>query len=828
MDTRQFGIWGKRMVDFICEYLDTIGSQRVIPTVEPGYLRPLLPEKAPEQPEEWPEIFRDIKQLILPGLTHWQHPRFHAYFPAANSAPSIMGDMLSAAFGCLGFSWAASPAITELEIVMMDWLVDLFGLPEHFSHKSGKGGGVLQSSASDCVLVSMLAARHRAIELHKHRFLGESNPEAAVLSRLVVYASTLAHSCVEKASMICFVKFHQIEPDKNHAMKGIALNSAIEEDMKKGLIPFYVCATLGTTSCCSFDQLASVGPVCDRHEVWLHIDAAYAGNSFICPELREYMEGIEHAWSININPNKWLLVGYDCSLMWVRDHQALTSSMMVNPVYLQHKHSSRTVDFRHWGIPLSRRFRALKLWFVIRIYGATGLREYIRNHIAQAHHFAQKVLADERFEIFGKPVSGLVCFRLKGSNAINQYLTRAINETLELHVVPAVVNDIYFVRFAVCREDANSADIEHAWTGIELVATEILAAKNALDSWQLYISNHPEHQIVDISNVDEIELFASSSTSSSWISDSASEDDEQPDRDSILVVGDLEDKLTKLARQRLTRLQERGETTMHASLLEYLNTLGWDSSTLTENKSERSVDRITNHIINGVTEVITTEESVNINRLPYLLSRMDRSEQKPLIECSSSSTEVGESLSRDLGGNIHTSSPISLDSGHCTWSVSTPKNSHKILTGPYEVPVKSIQIPSFMQHKISECRRWTRNQCDPGSGLINPNTLAKLRRQTLIRMLLDPMVGTPCPLKDLSSPSQSPGWRYAVRRFSDMLSCTQLKHDLECTSDLKTQANTSVLHEVITKRTVLEVFSAASELVQSETENSTTETFVGN
>ncbi|KAF5398368.1 hypothetical protein PHET_07741 [Paragonimus heterotremus] len=449
-------------------------------------------------------------------------------------------------------------------------------------------------------------------------------------------------------------------------------------------------------------------------------------------------------------------------------------------------------------------------------------------HIAQAKLFTQKVLADERFEVFGKPVTGLVCFRLKGSNTINQYLTRAINETLELHVVPAVVNDIYFVRFAVCREDASSADIEHAWTGIKLVATEILAAKNALDNWQLYLFNHPEHRIADISNLDEIELFASSSTSSSWISDSASEDDEQPDRDSILIVGDLEDKLTKLARQCLIRLQERGETAMYVSLLEYLNILGWDSSTLADSKSERSVDRTANHTSNGVAEIIAADESVNTNRLPYLQSKMDRSEQKPLIECNSSSVEVGESPIHDLNENVHISSPIPLDSGHCTWSMSTPKNSHKIVTGQYEVPMKSIQLPSFSQHKISECRPWTRNQHDLGTGLMNPSILTKLRRQTLIRMLLNPVVGIPYPLKDLQSPSQHQGWKYAVRRFVDMLSCAQLKHESECTSDVITQANVSVLHEVITKKTVLEVFSAAPEFSQSDTENSTTETFVGN
>ncbi|VDP63881.1 unnamed protein product [Schistosoma curassoni] len=284
MDSNDFTYWGKQMIDFISNYLQTIRQYPVLPNVEPGYLKHLIPNQPPEQSDTWMNIFDDVKKFILPGLTHWQHPQFHAYFPAANSVPSIMADMLSTALGCNGFSWVASPAITELEILMCDWIGKLLNLPDTFLHSSGIGGGVIQSSASDCIFVSMLAARHQAIERYKHllKMISDLDPEIIVLSKLVAYASTLAHSAVEKASVLGFVKLRRLPVDENFSVRGETLQRVIK-----------MCATLGTTSCCSFDHLKSIGQVCRENDIWLHVDAAYAGNAFICPEFRHYLDGIE-------------------------------------------------------------------------------------------------------------------------------------------------------------------------------------------------------------------------------------------------------------------------------------------------------------------------------------------------------------------------------------------------------------------------------------------------------------------------------------------------------------------------------------------------------
>lgn len=468
------------MVDYIADYMETINLRRVTPDVEPGYLRDLLPKKAPKKGEEFDEIMHDVDKAIMPGITHWQHSHFHAYFPAGNSYPSILGDMLSDAIGCVGFSWAASPACTELETVVLDWLGKMIGLPKVFMHEEETGGGVIQGSASECVLVTLLAAREVAIKQLKNSF--PFIDEGVLLTKLVAYSSKLAHSCVEKAGMLGFVKMRQLEVDDNYSLRGYTLERAIEEDRRLGLIPFYVCATLGTTACCSFDNIAEIGEVCSKENVWLHVDAAYAGNALICPEFQYLLKGVEMVMSININPNKWMLLNFDCSVMWVRNRDDLTTSMTVDPLYLQHRHGDKAIDFRHWGIPLSRRFRSLKLWFVIRSYGVEGLQTYIRQHIRLAKLFETYVKNDARFEVMGKVTMGLVCFRIKGPNTLTQKLLHMINESGKLHMVPALINEYYVIRFAICTQNAEEADVEYAWRVISAEASELWSARASIES----------------------------------------------------------------------------------------------------------------------------------------------------------------------------------------------------------------------------------------------------------------------------------------------------------------------------------------------------------
>ncbi|KAG1653018.1 Tyrosine decarboxylase [Nymphon striatum] len=453
--------------------METISLRRVTPSIEPGYLRNYLPHDPPKKGEEWDSIMKDVDRFIMPGVTHWQHPRFHAYFPAGNSYPSILGDMLSDAIGCVGFSWAASPACTELEIIILDWLGRMIGLPREFLCYSdeSKGGGVIQGSASECVLVSLLAARGARIKELKqqHPFV----EDGVLLSKLMAYCSKEAHSCVEKAAMIGFVKLRILDTDEKFSLRGHTLAKAMEEDRAMGLIPFFACATLGTTSCCSFDRIEEIGPICEKEDVWLHVDAAYAGSSFICPEVQHLMKGIEYAHSFNMNPNKWMLVNFDCSTMWVKDRFKLTQALVVDPLYLQHSYSDKAIDYRHWGIPLSRRFRSLKLWFVIRKYGVEGLQKYVREHVRLAKKFESLVKKDDRFEVANQVHLGLVCFRLKGSNMWNQKLLSSINASAKLHMVPASLNDRYVIRFCVCAENAKDSDIVYAWDVISQFATDM-------------------------------------------------------------------------------------------------------------------------------------------------------------------------------------------------------------------------------------------------------------------------------------------------------------------------------------------------------------------
>uniref|UniRef100_A0A8D0Q8X5 Aromatic-L-amino-acid decarboxylase n=1 Tax=Sus scrofa TaxID=9823 RepID=A0A8D0Q8X5_PIG len=430
MNASDFRRRGKEMVDYVADYLEGIEGRQVYPDVQPGYLRPLIPATAPQEPDTFEDILQDVEKIIMPGVTHWHSPYFFAYFPTASSYPAMLADMLCGAIGCIGFSWAASPACTELETVMMDWLGKMLQLPEAFlAGEAGEGGGVIQGSASEATLVALLAARTKVT-----RRLQAASPgltQAAVLEKLVAYASD------------------------------------------------QVVATLGTTSCCSFDNLLEVGPICHEEDIWLHVDAAYAGSAFICPEFRHLLNGVEFADSFNFNPHKWLLVNFDCSAMWVKRRTDLTGAFKLDPVYLKHSHqdSGLITDYRHWQLPLGRRFRSLKMWFVFRMYGVKGLQAYIRKHVQLSHEFEAFVLQDPRFEVCAEVTLGLVCFRLKGSDGLNEALLERINSARKIHLVPCRLRGQFVLRFAICSRKVESGHVRLAWEHIRGLAAELLAAE---------------------------------------------------------------------------------------------------------------------------------------------------------------------------------------------------------------------------------------------------------------------------------------------------------------------------------------------------------------
>ncbi|WKX96472.1 hypothetical protein Q1695_012704 [Nippostrongylus brasiliensis] len=473
MSHEEFRRYGRDTIDYVADYMENIHERRVVPTVEPGYLKSLIPLEAPQKPEPYKAMLEDFERVIMPGITHWQHPRFHAYFPAGNSYPSILADLLCDMTGAMGFSWAACPAMTELEVIMMQWFGKMLGLPKEFLPltEGGRGGGVIQGSASDCNLVSLLAARFDIIKELRKRF--PFVEEGLLLSKLIAYCSKEAHSSVEKACMIGMVKLRILETDSHFRLRGDTLRSAIQEDRNLGLIPFFVSTTLGTTSVCSFDVLSEIGPVCHENELWMHVDGAYGGSAMICPEFRYLMKGIEYASSFNTNPNKWMLVNFDCSTMWVKDRFKLTQALVVDPLYLHHSWEEQSIDYRHWGIPLSRRFRALKLWFVIRSYGVEGLQKYMREHVRLAKKMEALLSADPMFELVGDVIMGLVCFRMRGSDERNKQLLTTLNSSGKIHMVPASLNDRFVIRFCVCAENACDEDIDIAYNIISTTAKQI-------------------------------------------------------------------------------------------------------------------------------------------------------------------------------------------------------------------------------------------------------------------------------------------------------------------------------------------------------------------
>ena len=469
MSPAEFRKHGKALVDWIADYYERVESFPVLSQVKPGEIRASLPASPPESGEPFEAMLRDVDEKILPGITHWQSPNFFAYFPSNNSFPSILGEMLSAGLGVQGMLWATSPACTELETHVLDWLVDLLALPRKFS-STAAGGGVIQDTASSSALCAILAARERAT-----RF---ASNERGCDGRLVAYTSTQAHSATEKAVKIAGIggaNLRSIEVDSKFAMRPDLLRARMDRDLASGFVPFFVCATVGTTSSNAVDPLPEIGAVCREKGIWLHVDAAMSGTAALCPEFRWIHAGLESADSYCFNPHKWMFTNFDCDCLYVADRSALVRTLSVLPEFLKNQAtaSGAVIDYRDWQVPLGRRFRALKLWFVLRHYGAEGLRHHVRRHVELARQFADWVEADARFELAAPAPLNLVCFRHRGGDAINQAILDRLNRSGHLYLTHTKLDGKFTLRMSIGQSRTELSHVQRAWERIRNEAASL-------------------------------------------------------------------------------------------------------------------------------------------------------------------------------------------------------------------------------------------------------------------------------------------------------------------------------------------------------------------
>ncbi|MBW4631493.1 MAG: aminotransferase class V-fold PLP-dependent enzyme [Iphinoe sp. HA4291-MV1] len=391
---------------------------------------------------------------------------FFAFFPTGISAPSILGELISAGLGIQGMLWATSPACTELESHVLDWLVDMLGLPEQFK-SSQAGGGVIQDSASSATLVALLAAREQ---------------KTADINKLVAYTSTQAHSSMEKAVKIAGLRrenLRSLEVDANYAMRASALQQCIEADIKAELTPCFLAATVGTTSSNAIDPIPQLGEIAQKYNIWLHVDAAMSGTAALCPEFRWIHQGLEQADSYCFNPHKWMMTNFDCTCFYVRDRASLIQALSIMPEYLKNQasDSGKVIDYRDWQIPLGRRFRSLKLWFVIRHYGIEGLQHYVRKHVALAQEFAEWIKSHPNFELVVNPPLNLVCFRHKGGDSINQEILNSLNSSGKLYLTPTKLDQKLTLRMSIGQATTQRINVEQAW---KLICQEADSLSNAV------------------------------------------------------------------------------------------------------------------------------------------------------------------------------------------------------------------------------------------------------------------------------------------------------------------------------------------------------------
>jgi aromatic-L-amino-acid/L-tryptophan decarboxylase len=473
LSAEEFRKHGHDVIDWIADYWVGVADRPVLAQVAPGDVASRLPLRAPEQPESFDAVLADLDAVLMPGITHWQHPRFFAYFPANSSPAAVLGDLISSGIGAQGMIWATSPAVTELEQVVMDWFAQALGLPEAFHNLGGgTGGGVIQDTASTATFTAVLAALHRASG-------GTARTAGLPAGRYTIYGSTQAHSSLLKAAMMSglgedAVRSIEVDP-VTQAMDVAALRATIEQDRLAGFTPAMVQAAVGTTSTGALDPVAEIGGIAREYGAWLHVDAAWAGVAAVCPELRWVNDGVvEYADSYVTNPHKWLLTTFDCSAFWVRERAALIGALSILPEYLRNpaSESGAVVDYRDWHPQLGRRFRAVKLWTVLRTYGLEGLRAHIRSGVDLAGHFADLVRGDQRFEIVTEPMLGLVVFRVVGEDDRTMAAMEALNASGIAYLSHTRVNGRAALRLAVGGWRTTRADLDVTWSELQRLVSD--------------------------------------------------------------------------------------------------------------------------------------------------------------------------------------------------------------------------------------------------------------------------------------------------------------------------------------------------------------------
>ena len=465
MTTDEFRTIAHRTVDWMADYYASVADYPVKSQVAPGEIYRQLPDGIPPASEDFEQILRDFEDIIMPGVTHWQSPNFYAYFQANSSPPSVIAEMLTATLALQCMKWDTSPSAAELEEKMMEWLMQAMGFPKDWS-------GVIQDTASTATLSAILTAREQSTgwKINQAGFNG---------TKMRLYCSTETHSSIEKGAKIAGIgsdNVVKIGTDDKCAMRPELLERAIKEDITNEYLPLCIVATIGTTGTMAMDPLKEIAAVAKKHSIWLHVDAAYAGSALILPEFQHLIDGIENADSFVFNPHKWLFTNFDCSAYFVKDEHALVKTFAILPEYLKTRNDGHVNNYCDWGVPLGRRFRALKLWFVLRSYGLDGLQRLLRDHIRYAEWLEKEVQTSSDFELVMPRSMNLVCFRYVGTdgdlNTINAELMEKINKTGKIYLTHTVVDGKYCMRMSIGHRSVTKEHVMSAWELITSLARE--------------------------------------------------------------------------------------------------------------------------------------------------------------------------------------------------------------------------------------------------------------------------------------------------------------------------------------------------------------------